>query len=71
MKIKQVTSSHRFDFKAIMHCEHCGHEAKLDNGYDDAFYHQRVIPAMRCGSCGKNRAGETTHTDPDVSPITA
>jgi hypothetical protein len=40
-----------------MECEHCAHTQKLDTGYDDAFYHQRVIPTMTCESCGKNRAG--------------
>lgn len=45
------------DFSAIMECEHCSHEQKLSSGYDDDYYHSRVIPAMTCCSCGKNRAG--------------
>lgn len=58
MKIKKVLSSHRYDFTAIMECEHCACEQHLSTGYDDANYHQNVIPSMTCQSCGKNRAGE-------------
>lgn len=70
MKIKQFLSQHRFDFIAIMECEHCGHEAKNTRGYNDANYHERVIPAMRCASCGKDRSAATEHTDAGVSPVT-
>ena len=58
MRIKQVTSQLGRDFCADMECEHCGHQSKLITGYDDNYYHQKVIPAMTCGSCGKNRSGE-------------
>ena len=68
MKILEITWEHRNDFRADMVCEHCGHTAKLTSGYNDAHYYNRVIPAMRCEECGKNRAGETEHTDPKVSP---
>lgn len=65
MKIKQRTWQHRNDFSALMECEHCGHVQKLTSGYDDNFYHDRVIPAMHCSGCGKNRAGnvKTPSTD--------
>jgi hypothetical protein len=69
MKIKQILSSHRNDFTALMECEHCGHTGKLGSGYNDDHYHQRVIPAMQCAECGKNRTGEVGHTDDDVSPM--
>ena len=69
MRIKEITTQHGNDFSATMVCEHCGHEAKLTSGYHDSFYHDRVIPAMKCASCGKNRAGEVEHTDRDVSPV--
>lgn len=58
MQIKKITSQHRNDFSADMECEHCGHVDKLTTGYNDAFYHERVIPAMHCTECGKNRAGD-------------
>lgn len=46
------------DFSALMECEHCGNIQKLSSGYEDSYYHDRVIPAMTCKKCGKNRAGE-------------
>lgn len=51
------------DFSAIMECEHCSHEQKLTSGYNDAYYHNNVIPAMTCGSCGKNRVGVITEVN--------
>lgn len=63
MQIKRITSQHRNDFNADMECEHCGHVEKLKDGYNDAFYHERVIPAMHCTECGKNRAGELRKTE--------
>lgn len=57
MKIKQIISQFRNDFTAEMECEHCGHLQKLESGYNDHFYHSRVIPAMHCEKCGKNRDG--------------
>jgi len=52
MKIKEITSQHRRDFQAVYECEGCGETAK-GSGYDDANFHQNVIPEMRCGKCGK------------------
>lgn len=52
MKIKQKVRQHRRDFTAIYECEHCGTE-KEASGYDDAYFHQQVIPAMECATCGK------------------
>lgn len=52
MKIKEITSQHRRDFQAIYVCEHCSHEEKGE-GYDDAYFHQTVIPGMECKLCGK------------------
>lgn len=51
MKIKTITSQHRRDFQAIYECEHCGKESK-GSGYDDANFHQNVIPHMECKDCG-------------------
>jgi len=53
MKIKTKTYQNRRDFNAIMICEHCGNEEELNGGYDDAYYHNNVIPAMKCEKCGK------------------
>jgi len=56
MKIKNKLSQNRRDFTAIYECEHCGNEEK-SSGYDDAYFHQNVIPKMKCSKCGKS-AGE-------------
>lgn len=52
MKIKQILSQSRRDFTALYECEHCGHEQK-DRGYDDANFHENVIPRKRCPKCDK------------------
>mgnify|MGYP001386732403 CR=1 FL=1 len=52
MKIKEILNQHRRDFQAIYECEHCGF-TKKDSGYDDAYFHQTVIPNMKCDDCGK------------------
>lgn len=53
MFIKEKTKQHRRDFEAIMECEHCGNTQDLKSGYDDAYYHNSVIPKMECIKCGK------------------
>ncbi len=53
MKIKKITCQNRRDFSAIYKCEHCGHE-KEGSGYDDTYFHQKVIPKMKCESCGRS-----------------
>jgi len=52
MRIKRILWQNRRDFKAIYECEHCGHEVEM-TCYDDAHFHQKVIPAMKCPECGK------------------
>ena len=54
MKIKEMLSQHRRDFRAIYECENCGH-TKEDYGYDDRNFHDNVIPDMKCKKCGKSR----------------
>ena len=58
MKIKQILSQHRRDFTAIMQCEFCGNEKTNGSGYDDRYYHDNVIPQMKCESCGKSTISE-------------
>ena len=53
MKIKKITSQNRRDFSAIYECEHCGYTTE-EYGYDDANFHQNVIPKMECDKCGKS-----------------
>ena len=53
MKIQKILKQHRRDFTAIMECESCGQTDLNRHGYDDAAYHQLVIPAMKCKLCDK------------------
>ena len=55
MKITQITSQNRNDFCADMECEGCGMNYHLTSGYNDGYYHQSVIPNMKCNGCGKSR----------------
>lgn len=57
MKLKQIVSQLRRDFRAIYECEHCGHE-KCGSGYDGAFFHTSVIPNMECDECGKKAGSD-------------
>lgn len=52
MRIKEIKSQHRRDFRAIYECEHCGRTHEAD-GYDDRNFHENVVPAMKCEECGK------------------
>ena len=52
MKIKEIISQNRRDFTAIFVCEHCGFEKKM-SGYDDDYFHNKVIPDMLCPKCKK------------------
>ena len=53
MKIKNITSQNRRDFYAIYECESCEHTEK-GSGYDDSYFHQEVIPKMKCSKCGES-----------------
>ena len=57
MKIKKIASQHRRDFTAIYVCEHCEAESE-GSGYDDANFHQNVIPKMTCKECGKKASSD-------------
>lgn len=52
MKINKIIYQNRRDFRAIYECEGCGHK-KEGKGYDDAFFHNTIIPRMKCDKCGK------------------
>lgn len=65
MKIQKITSQHRRDFQAVYECEGCG-TTKKGSGYDDAYFHQTVIPEMKCASCGK----DTKELGIDYRPLT-
>lgn len=58
MQIKEVKYQSRNDFKADFICEHCGNIFEKF-GYDDANYHNNVIPNAICPKCGLNSLKET------------
>ena len=58
MKIIDMEIIRGNDFKGKLECEHCGNVEKLSNGYNDNYYHTKVIPGRHCKKCGKNRSGE-------------
>ena len=58
MRIKQIHSQYRRDFRADYECEHCGFIQKNEYGYDDANFHQNVIPKMKCPKCGKTASDD-------------
>lgn len=60
MKIHRMLSEMGNDFYATFICEHCQTITPKKSGYHDNWFHTRVIPAMNCQSCGKNRQGELT-----------
>lgn len=53
MKIKEIISQNRRDFRAIYECEHCG-DTYEDTGYDDTNFHNNIIPTFKCTKCGKS-----------------
>ena len=58
MHIKKITWQNRRDFDAVYECEHCGYTG-ADGGYDDANFHENVIPTFICPDCGKKADPET------------
>lgn len=58
MKIKKINSQTRRDFLADMECEHCGYIEKNVSGYDDDFFHRKIIPDMKCKKCGKKASND-------------
>lgn len=52
-----MLSTNRNDFTATLICEHCNNEQHLGSGYNDGFYHEKVLPSITCRSCNKDRSG--------------
>lgn len=59
MRIKERLSQYRRDFTALYECEKCGW-TKKGYGYDDANFHNNVIPKMKCESCGESSGAITS-----------
>ena len=59
MFIKKVIWQHRRDMKVLYECEHCGN-CYEDSAYDDANFHNNVVPCIRCSKCGKTANKDNT-----------
>lgn len=57
MEILEITDQYGRDLYGKLKCEHCGSVEKLSGGYDDAYWHNNVLPARHCSNCGLNRSG--------------
>lgn len=66
MFIRKISRQYRRDFYADFECENCGYIEKDHRGYDDANYHQNVIPTIKCPNCGKSAIDLGT----DYRPLT-
>jgi len=56
MKLIEIISQHRRDFKGKYKCEGCGNieQDKSMDSYDDRNFHDNVIPNRKCEKCGKS-----------------
>lgn len=70
MKIKTVINQHRRDFEALYVCEGCGHEKKGD-GYDDANFHNNVIPGLICPKCKESTVSLGAKIEPRANKYAA
>lgn len=66
MRIKNIKSQHRRDFQAVFVCEGCGRE-ESKSGYDDDYFHRRVIPQMVCKGCGEKSPSDYKPRDTKYS----
>jgi len=57
MKTIEFCWMHRYDYEALCECEHCGNKQYM-RGYNDANFHNNVVPKVRCHKCNKDRNGE-------------
>lgn len=70
MRVKDITAQHRRDFQAVYECEHCGRCVK-GTGYDDSYFHEKVVPSMVCGCCGEKAADSFRALAPKYCESTA
>ncbi len=66
MKIKRIIEQRRRDFWADYECENCGYIDKGKRSYDDANFHQNVIPNMKYPKCGESKVSMGS----DYRPLT-
>lgn len=52
MKIFKINSQSTTAFLADLICEYCGNVKINVLGYDDDFFHEKIMPIMKCEKCG-------------------
>ena len=60
MKLIEILAQSRRDFQGQYKCEFCNHietDSSMSS-YDDRYYHDNVIPNMKCKKCGKSTISE-------------
>lgn len=67
MKIIKMLSQHRRDFTCKMECESCGNQITNNSGYDDSYYHESVIPNMKCSKCGNSTVSAGKPIEPQAT----
>lgn len=56
MKLIEKLDQFRRDFQGKYECQSCGN-IEIDNSldsYDDDYFHDNIIPDMKCKKCGKS-----------------
>lgn len=51
MKMKKILYKDNTEYKALYECENCGKYKKC-YWSDDIYFNDKVIPDIRCSSCG-------------------
>lgn len=59
MRIKNILNRSRRDFTAVYKCEFCNEEVQ-GYGYDDANFHDHVVPNLSCRFCKKSSEGQVS-----------
>ena len=54
MKLIEKIDQMRRDFTGKFECQGCGNIETDTSCYDDDYYHNNVIPAMKCEKCGES-----------------
>lgn len=67
MKIKKITTQIRRDIWSTLECEFCGNIEESVCGYDDNFYHECVLPNIKCNKCSKSTISENGTVEPYAS----
>lgn len=67
MKITKMINQHRRDFTAEITCENCNNKQILDSGYDDDYYHTKVLPNMKCASCNESTISINAPIEPQAT----